>query len=159
RHLRPRLPEVRDRSRDRAARGAPAIMSDDDASRARSSRWSTERIAAQYRAEIRGLFEAENAAWRAEEEASFAEVQRDHPDRYERLIADTGGVRDSHIWDIYVGSDVQIRMNDVRVVLRDGFAIFPDLIEMFGRASVVWTSPSVGAEVVAGEARLVIDLL
>src|SRR5262249_32316312 len=51
------------------------------------------------------------------------------------------------------------RMNDVRVVLRDGFAIFPDLIEMFGRASVVWTSPSVGAEVVAGEARLVIDLL
>lgn len=121
--------------------------------------WSAERIREQYRAELRALFEAENAAWRAED-ASFAErVQRERPEHFECLLADPSGAHDSVSWDLYVGSDVQIDRHHVRVILPTNVAICSDQIEMFGKPSVVLTRPTVEAETRAGQACLAIDLL
>lgn len=120
------------------------------------SEWSTERIVDQYRSEIQRAFEDENARWRAEETADLARALSEHPDSAALVGWE---IRDSFMWGIYASSTVVGDRNSVRIVLPNGFAIFPDLIEMFNRASVVWSKACVGAEIVDGEAHVVVRVL
>lgn len=122
--------------------------------------WSNERIVEQYRAEIRAAFEAENRAWHDEEAADREKCEREDPVGWRRLVeSGAAAPRDSFLWEIYAGSEIRTDLNSVSVLLPTGFAIGVDLIEMFERSSVTWTKADVGAEIVDGEARVVVELL
>lgn len=128
-----------------------------------SKEWPTERVAEQYRLDVRQAFEKENAVHRAEEAADLEKVKREHPEDYARHMRDPSyaramTVRDSMFWEIYQGSTIEIVSNSVRIILPRGFVIFPDLVEMFEDTSVGWSRVGVGAEIVDGEARIVLSL-
>jgi hypothetical protein len=124
--------------------------------------WTTEQIADQYRLELRRKFEMGNAAYHAEQAAdaerfkqergvpAWEDFIREHPHYAEQ--------RDSGNWDLYTGIDLQIENNSVRAVLPANCNMFADLLEMFGNISVDWVKPCVVAEMVNGEARLIIEL-
>lgn len=123
-----------------------------------SVEWPMEKIAEQFRTDVRVRFERENAEWLREERAGIAKVKADcdakgepHPD----WIAE----RNSFYWEIYSSSEIKIENNSVDVLLPNGFAVYPDFIAMFGKTSVGWSIPSVSAILVDGEARLAIDLI
>lgn len=120
--------------------------------------WSTDRIAEQYRAEVRGRFEAENAEWLAHERAAQAKI-RAECDAEGRPHPDWMVERNSFYWDIITASVIEIDMNAVRVVLPSGYAIYPDFIEMFCGTTVGWSKPSIGAEIADGEPRVVVELI
>jgi hypothetical protein len=63
--------------------------------------WSDERIQQAWLAEVAARFEADNAAWRAEEEA----YAKEHPDV-------TFDVRDSFLWDVFTSCEITFRWND-----------------------------------------------
>lgn len=125
--------------------------------------WSTERVAEQFRLEVRQAFERENAAYRAEDAAEIERLRTD-PTFVDRLAqnpccADAMTVRDSFFWEIYEGSNVRIASNSVRVVVPRQFAIYPDFVAMFDQTSVGWSRASVNAEIVDGEPRVVVELV
>lgn len=124
--------------------------------------WSMERMAEQYRREVREAFEKENAAHRAEEAADLEKVKREKPEDFARLVKEAphyGDVRDSFFWEIYQGSTISIVNNSVDIVLPCGFAIRPDFVEMFEGTSVAWSKVSIGAEIIQGEAHVVLHLI
>jgi hypothetical protein len=128
-----------------------------------SEEWLTERVAEQFRLEVRQAFEHENATHRAEEAAEIEQVKAD-PKYADMLARDPSyaavmTVRDSFFWEIYSDSDVQIVNNSVKVILPRQFAIYPDFITMFEGTSVGWVKAAVGAEIVDGEPRVVIKLI
>jgi hypothetical protein len=128
-----------------------------------SEEWPMERLAEQFRREVRERFEKENVAHRAEEEADIAKVMAD-PESATRIartpgLAETMTVRDSFYWDIYSSSTIEIINNSVRIVLPRGFAIFRDFVEMFEGTSVAWSKVDVTAEIVDGEPRVVLHLI
>lgn len=117
-----------------------------------------EKVAEQFRLDVRAAFEAENAEWLAEERAGIAKVKADldaegkpHPDW---LVE-----RNSFYWEIYNGSKIHIERNSVKVLLPIGFAVYPDFIAMFGGTAVGWANPSVTATIVDGKPRVVIELI
>ena len=123
-----------------------------------SVEWPMERVAEQFRADIKACFERENAKWLAEERVAMTKIKADcdakgkpHPDWMVE--------RDSFYWEIYNASKIEITNNSVRVLLPNMFAIYPDFVSMFGKTSVGWSIPSVSAVLVDGEARLVIELI
>jgi hypothetical protein len=125
--------------------------------------WSMERVAEQFRLEVRQAFEKENAAFRAEEEADLERLKAD-PEHAVRIardshLAEALAVRDSLFWDLYSNADVQVVNNSVKVVLPRGIAVYPDFIEMFNGTSVGWGKAAVDAEIVDGEPRVVIELI
>lgn len=124
--------------------------------------WSTARVAEQFRCEVQQAFERENAAFRAEEAADIEKVKRERAAEFEDLVKRAphlAEARDSLFWEIYSGSDIQIENNAVKVVLPNGFAIYSDFIEMFEGTSVGWSYANVGAEIVEGEPRVIIELI
>lgn len=128
-----------------------------------SVEWTSEQVAEQFRLEVRQAFERENAAHRTEEEADLERVRAD-PEHAARIahnprFAEALAVRDSVLWEIYSGADIQVDCNAVKVVLPRGFAIFPDLITMFEGTSVGWGNAHVDAEIVNGEPRVVVELI
>jgi hypothetical protein len=130
-----------------------------------SAEWSTERVAEQFRLEVRQAFERENAAYRAAEATEIEQVKAD-PRHAANLLAQDPSyaaamiVHDSLFWEIYSGADIQIVNNSVKVILPScGFAIYPDLIEMFDGTSVGWSKTGIGAKIVNGEARVVAELI
>lgn len=117
-----------------------------------------ERVADQFRQDVRERFEAENAEWLAEERTGIAKVKADCDAKGEPY-PDWMVERNSFFWEIYSGSDIQITNNSVRVIVPNGFAIYPDFIAMFGGTSVGWSIPSVSAIIVDGEAHVTIELI
>jgi hypothetical protein len=127
-----------------------------------SEEWPTERVAEQFRLEVRQAFGRENAAYRAEETAEIEQIKADPENaaRFENPSFAAGmTVRDSFFWEIYSASDVQIKNNSVKVILPRGYAIFSDFVEMFSGTSVGWSHASVGAEIVDGEAHVTVELI
>jgi hypothetical protein len=125
--------------------------------------WSAERVAEQFRLEVRQAFERENATYRAEEAADLKQVQA-RPEYAEMIARDPSyaaamAVHDSFFWEIYSSSDVQIVNNAVKVILPRQFAIYPDFITMFEGTSVGWTKAAVDAEIVDGEPHVVLELI
>jgi hypothetical protein len=124
--------------------------------------WSNERLAEQFRLEVRRAFEAENAKHRAEEAAETEQLKRARGNEYEAFLKQHPhyiDVQDSGFWRTYVASDIQIDRNSVKVVLPRGVSISPDFIEMFDGTSVAWSYAGVNAEIVNGEAHVVIKLI
>jgi len=122
-----------------------------------------ERVAEQFRLEVRQAFERENTAHRAEEAADLERAKAD-PKYAEMAARDPGfaeamAVRDSMFWEIYSGADIQITNNSVKVVLPRGYAIFADFVRMFEGTSVAWSYADVDAEIVDGEPHVVIKLI
>jgi hypothetical protein len=125
--------------------------------------WPAERVAEQFRLEVRQAFERENATHRTEEAAEIEQVKAD-PKYADMLARDPSyaaalTVRDSFYWEIYSSSDVQIVNNSVKVILPRQLAIYPDFITMFEGTSVGWTKAAVEAEVIDGEAHVVLELI
>jgi hypothetical protein len=117
-----------------------------------------ERVAEQFRLDVRAAFEAENAEWLADERAAITTIKADldakgepHPDW---LVE-----RNSFYWEIYNGSKIEIESNSVKVLLPNGFAVYANFITMFGGSSVGWSIPSVTAAIVDDEPRVVIELI
>lgn len=128
-----------------------------------ATEWTTEQVAAQCRLDVQRAFETENAEYRAWEAAQLAEIQA-RPGYADSLAAspqhvDAMAVRDSFMWEIYARSKIDITNNSVTVILPTGFAIHTDLVEMFGADSVSWCTPSIGASIIDGEARVIIKLI
>lgn len=115
--------------------------------------WTDAKKFAQFRAEIHRKFEAENAAWRAQEEAEIAALKLEGPIPPELVV------RDSFYWEIYSRTVFKARANSVRAILPIGFAHRPEMIEMFGETSVGWSSASLSATIMNGEPHVVIDVL
>jgi hypothetical protein len=120
--------------------------------------WSMDRVAEQYRRDVRRAFESENATWLAEERAGIADVKATC-DAIGCPYPDWLGERDSFYWEIFTRAEIRIAINSVQVILPDGFAIYPDFVSMFGGTSVGWTTPSVAAVMIDGEARVAIELI
>lgn len=123
-----------------------------------NAEWSTERVAEQFRNEIRERFARENASWLAAERKGIAEVKakcdaegKPYPDWLEE--------RPSFLQEIYERLDIQITSNSVRVILPNGFAIHTDFVDMFGGTEVGWSYPSIAAVIVDGEPRVAIELI
>lgn len=127
-----------------------------------SNQWTDERVAEQFKLEVRQRFEEENARWRARETADLDRLAK-APDWEDRMrnpnFAAGMAVRDSFFWDIYSSSTINYEYNSVQVVLPNGFAIYADFVDMFGRTSVGWGTPSVGGKIIDGESYTVIDVL
>lgn len=118
-----------------------------------------EKVAEQFRVDVRARFERENAEWLAEERASTAKIKADCDAASEPYPDWLTPERNSFCWEIYEGSEITIDRNSVDVLLPNGFAVYPDFIAMFGSTSVGWSIPSVDARIVDGEARLFIHLI
>jgi hypothetical protein len=123
-----------------------------------SEEWPMERVAEQFRLDVRAAFEKENAEWLAEERAAMVKIKADC-DAEGKPHPDWCVERDSFYWEIYSGSKIDVDRNSVKVLLPTGFAVYPDFIAMFGGTAVGWSIPSVSAEIVDGEARVVIELI
>lgn len=127
------------------------------------NQWSDERVAEQFKLEVRERFEKENARWRARETADLARLSQ-APDWEERMrdpsFAAGMAVRDSFFWDIYSSSTINYNYNSVRIVLPSGFAIYSAFIDMFSGTSVGWGTPNIDAKISDdGQAFTVIDVL
>jgi hypothetical protein len=124
--------------------------------------WTTEQIADRYRLELRRKFEMDNAAYHAEQAADTEDFKRERGvparENFVREHPHYAEQRDSALWDLYTGLDLQIECNSVRAVLPANCSMFADLLEMFGSISVDWVKPCVDAEMINGEARLVVSL-
>jgi len=122
-----------------------------------------ERVAEQFRLDVRQAFEKENADWRAEEEDGIAKVKADPMNALkienDPNFASAMTVRDSFYWEIYERSTIDVKNNSVRVILPRGFAIYADFIRMFEETSVGWSKADVDAEIVDGTPRVVIKLI
>lgn len=123
-----------------------------------SVEWPMEKVAQQFRDDVRKRFERENAEWLKEEREAVEQLKAEcdaagkpHPDW---LVE-----QNSFYWEIYSESKIDITSNSVDVMLPNGFAVYPDFIAMFGKTSVGWSIPSVAARIVDGEARLCIHLI
>lgn len=124
-----------------------------------SSAWSTEKIVSQFRNEVHQVFVAENRRHLEEEAAEIAHTKIEHADYLAAHPETDLTIRDSLFWEIYRRSMFHIDGNHVKIVLPTGFGLYSELIEMFGTTSVGWTRPSISAETVDNESRVVIDLL
>lgn len=122
------------------------------------SEWSTERMAEQFRREIAERFSRENAAWRVEDDAEIAEVKAQFDAKGQPYPDWLLQHRPSFFTEIYERVDIRIESNCVQIVLPKGFALFPELIEMFDGTSVAWSKPHVDAILVDGEPRVTIEL-
>lgn len=121
--------------------------------------WSTEKIAEQFRSDIRERFERENAAWRVEDDAEIAEVKAKYDAEGKPYPDWLTQERPSFLHEIYERCEIKIDSNCVQIVLPTGFALFPELIEMFGGTSVAWSKAHVNAILVDGEPRTTIELI
>jgi len=108
--------------------------------------WSTERIADQYRAEIRDIFKGYDD-----------EHREDREQLPEDAIADVPEVSDA--WILYERIVIHVDADDVRVILPAGFTCGESMIRVFEQPSVAWTKVIVGTAIVDGSPRLVLDLL
>ncbi len=120
--------------------------------------WPMERVAQQFRDDVKKRFERENAEWLAEERAATEKIKAEC-DAKSEPYPDWMTERNSFYWEIYERCIITIESNSVDVLLPNGFAVYPDFIEMFGKTSVGWSVPSVDARLVDGEARLFIHLI
>jgi hypothetical protein len=143
----------------RRARGRTSFPS--STSPTPSVEWSSERIADQFRAEIRARFEAENAAYRSEEAAGIERARRANPEWWAEFAASSTAARpsDGPSWVIYRAADLRIDDNCARIVLPVGWMIGLDFVRMFDDTSVAWTVPTLAAEVVGGVARVVVEVI
>ncbi len=123
-----------------------------------SVEWPMEKVAEQFRADVKARFERENAEWLAEERAGIAKIKTDCAAKGESYL-DGLVEQDSFYWEIYNASVITIESNSVDILLPNGFAVYPDFIAMFGKTSVGWSIPAVDARIVDGEARLFIHLI
>lgn len=121
--------------------------------------WSTERVAEQFRRDVRERFEKEAAAFRDEDAADAAAVKAKYDAKGEPYPDWLLEERPSFLWEIYERSEIRIDNNSVQVVLPKGFAFFPDLTDMFDGTSVAWSRPHVNAILVDGEPRVTIELI
>jgi hypothetical protein len=118
--------------------------------------WPVGRVQQQFKDEVQKVFEAENAAGRAEEAAQIEELLKEKP---ELATEEWLAVRDSFYWRIYEDCTFEFYQNSVDIICPVGYAIRSEFIEMFGGTSVGWSIPTVGAKIVNGEPRVVIDVL
>lgn len=124
--------------------------------------WTTQRISDHWRAEIRARFEAQNAAFRAKDEAGIARLSAGQ--RAERVAIPHLAVGDSSIWEIYQATDVSVDDSRARVVLPIGcgpvigWTPTIDVLSMFDGARVSWSRAFVSAEVVYGAPRVVLTI-
>ncbi len=123
-----------------------------------TTEWSSERVAEQFRSDVRERFEAENAVWLKVENEEIAKAKLERPGLFERN-PDYIEVRNSFYWEIYSASKIEIENNSVRVVLPNFYAIYPDFVKFFGKTSVGWSSVSISAEVFGDDGpRVVLEL-
>lgn len=120
------------------------------------SPWSTEDIAQSFRSEIRARFQAHNAAFRERDAAELEIILRARPEKRGQPGFET---RDSFFWCAYKASEIRIISNEVTVVLPRGYAVGLDFVYLFDRTSVAWSTPSIRAILVEGEARPTIEIL
>jgi len=118
-----------------------------------------EKVAEQFRLDVRARFEAENAEWLAEERTGIAKIKADCDAAGEAYPDWLTPERNSFYWEIYSTSEIAIVNNSVDVLLPTNFAVYPNFIAMFGKTSVGWSIPSVEAKIVDGEARLFVHLI
>jgi len=122
-----------------------------------AEQWSDERVAEQFKQDVRARFARENAEWLAEERKDIAKIKADCDAKGEPY-PDWLTERNSFFHDIFESCVITHRHNTVDVLLPTGFAIYGDFIKMFAGTSVAWSTPSVEAKIVDGEARLSIHV-
>ena len=120
--------------------------------------WTTKQIAEHYCRELAQAFEAENE--------EFLEEERIEVDRIRaRCVVDGTTMppglepRPSFMWSIFGGTEIRCVGNLISAVLPQGFAIFPDLIQMFDKPSVCWGRAQVTAIIVEHQPRVAIEVL
>lgn len=124
------------------------------------SEWTTEQIAEQFKLEVRRRFQSENLSHLAEERADIAkaieEFAASGQPRPDWLMTTA---HDSALWMTYEKSSIQIEVNSVRVILPGDWTIGLDFFDMFDGTEMAWSLPAIGAELVDGQPRVVIDLV
>ena len=124
-----------------------------------STEWPMEKVAQQFRDDVKKRFERENNEWLTEERAATVKIKADCDAKGEAYPDWLTPERNSFYWEIYEASVITIDRNSVDVLLPQNFAVYPDFISMFSHTTVGWSIPSVDARIVDGEARLFIHLI
>lgn len=126
--------------------------------------WSDDRIAQQFRGEIHARLVAHNEAYRAEDEADRLRCQKEKPEQWAALAArepSFGEPHDSIMWFIYSHTCIEIEHGSVRIILPSftpRYSYGVDLIAMFEHTSVAWSLIDISAEIIEGEAAVVLNL-
>ena len=124
-----------------------------------ATEWTFEQKADSFRNEIRDRFIAENENWRKEEILQKEEVTMRDPGFLERN-PDLKEVKDSTLWEIYHKTKIEItKSNGISIILPKGYAITPDVIDMFSNTEVAWSEVDIEAKLIDDEARIVLSIM
>ena len=105
------------------------------------SEWTEKQIQDHWLMEVTQRFADLNTKHLAEEAADIARIKSEG-----RWNLDDMGPRDSHEWEVFVGSVIAFDRNSVRVTLPNKLAIYPDVVVLFDDAETAWSRVWIDAE-------------
>lgn len=112
--------------------------------------WTDAQVFEAFAKQVRARFEAENAAWRAQETAELGKILATRTERQDWMV-----VRDSFLWEVFEGCEMTYSLNMAMITLPDEFAHFATTVKMFDDTSVAWAHPRITA---VGD-RVVLEVL
>ncbi len=126
--------------------------------------WSMDKVAEQFRLEIRERFEAINFKYRGDRNQEIAEFTLEHPKEAAEWHADPDmthmmQIDNSPEWQMYQNTNIEIVNNSVTIILPDQFGISSDNIGIFEGTSVAWSLVRAFPVLVNGEPRISLDLI